>query len=329
MTASINYRNKVALCVPWMCLAFAVNANSADVKEPVVSQGGVTVTVGDVDGYMARLPADKWAGFVSNPQRIESMLKDLLRTKQLAQQAREMKLDSGAMAQSQIALAEDDVLGKLRFEAFVKSIKVPDLTQLAKEEYLSHKDQYMVPADVTVQHILIAASKERSEDDAKKLAEDVHAQAVADPAHFDDLVKKYSDDESKGTNDGVMKDAASSKYVKEFADAAAKLSAKDSISPVVKTRFGYHILKFVSGTPAKQQTFDEVKAQILDGLDKQYIADQKKDFLNQLAGQKMTPYPDAIASLHDRYFTGAGVPVENPPAAAGAKSLTPEPTVKQ
>ncbi|MGH8041693.1 MAG: peptidylprolyl isomerase [Rudaea sp.] len=300
----------------------AVAAATVDASRPVVSQGGATVTVGDVDAYMARLPAEKWAGFISSADRIESMLRDLLRTKQLALQAREMKLDQDPQVQGQLALAQDDALAKIRFDAFTKTIKVPDLGQLAKEEYLSHKDQYVVPADVTVQQVLIG-TKDRSDEDAKKLAESVRTQALADLAHFEELVQKYSDDPSKASNKGMMKDATSSKYVKEFGEAAGKLSAKNPISPIVKTRFGYHILKFIDATPAKQKSFDEVKAQILDSLDKQYIVDQRKDFLNQLSNQKMTPYPDAIASLHDRYFTGTGVPVDAPAKAPAPAAAVP------
>ncbi len=309
-----------AICVAISAAAFA----GAGADEKVVTQGDATVTLSDVDAYMARIPADKWPGFVSDAGRIESMLNDLLRTKQLAQQARAMKLDQSQQVKNQLALAQDDVLAKLRFDIFTKSIQVPDLSQLAKEEYLSHKDQYVIPKKVTVQHVLISTGK-HSDADAKDLAEQVRAQAVKDPAGFDALVDKYSDDASKASNHGKMEDATSSRYVKEFGEAAAKLTATDPISPVIKTKFGYHILKFVDATPAQQKTFDEVKAQILDGLDKQYIADQRKDFLNQLSNQKMTPYPDAIASLHDRYFTGSGVPVDAavrtpaPPPAAPEK----------
>lgn len=302
----------IVLCA--CCFAFlaaAAQAPAADVDRPVVSQGGVTVTTKDVDAYMQRLPADKWAGFVSNAERIESMLKDLLRTKQLAQEARDMKLDRTDSAKGQLALAQEDVLAKLRFKAFADSIKVPDLTLLAKEEYLSHKDQYAIPADVTVQHVLID-TKARNDADAQKLAETVHAQALANPEKFEDLVLKYSDDPSKASNKGVMTNATSKKYVKEFAEAAANLDAKNLISPVVKTRFGYHILKFISATPAKQKTFDEVKGDIVEHLRAQYIDNQKQEFLAKLASQDMKPYPDVIASLHDRYFTGTGSPVEKP-----------------
>lgn len=277
----------------------------------VVSQGGVTVTIADVDAYMQRIPPEKWAGFVSSAERIETMLKDILRTKMLAAQAVEMNLDKSADAQAQFQRAREEVLAKIRMKEFNSSIKVPDLSQLAKERYLANKDQYVVAASVTAQHILISA-KDRTDEAAKALAEEVRAKALAHPDQFDALVKQYSDDPSKDTNNGVMRDASSEKFVSEFAKAAGNLTDTNPISPVVKTKFGYHILKLVSATPARQKSFDEVRQGIVEALKNQYIADQKRNFLTDLAAQKMTPDPAAIASLHDRYFTGAGVPIQAP-----------------
>lgn len=267
------------------------------------------MTLGDVDAYMARIPREKWAGFVSSGDRIETMLRDILRTKQLAAQARELKLDQDPTVKAQIAYAEDDVLAKNRFQAYTDSIKAPDLSQLAKEEYLANKDQYLIPANVKVQQILISTDG-RTDEDARKLADTVRAEAIANPAKFEDLVMKYSDDPQKDLKKGIVKDATSSKLVPPFAKAAGELLVPGSISPIVKTSYGYHILKLVERTPARQRTFDEVKAEIVERLSKQYIAQQRTDFLNKLSSQDMKPYPDVIASLHDRYFKVADAPVD-------------------
>jgi peptidyl-prolyl cis-trans isomerase C len=100
--------------------------------------------------------------------------------------------------------------------------------------------------------------------------------------------------------------------VPAFAKAAKQLSAEHPISPLVKTKFGFHVLQFVSSKPAKQRSFDDVKEQIIDDLRTHYVGEQKQIFLSNLASQKMTPYPKAIASLRDRYFTGTGVPINKP-----------------
>lgn len=295
-------------------VALAAPAKDSDRSTAVVDQGGATVTLGDVDAYMARIPREKWAGFVSSGDRIETMLRDILRTKQLAAQARELKLDQDPTVKAQIAYAEDDVLAKSRFQAYTDSIKVPDLSQLAKEEYLAHKDQYLIPANVKVQQILISTDG-RTDEDARKLANTVRAEAIANPAKFEDFVMKYSDDPQKDLKKGIVKDATSSKLVPPFAKAAGELLVPGSISPIVKTSYGYHILKLIENIPARQRTFDEVKAEILERLDKQYIARQRTDFLNKLSSQDMKPYPDVIASLHDRYANVTGAPVDTTEAA--------------
>ncbi len=52
-------------------------------KTVVASQGGVDVTLADVDAFMARIPERDRAGFLNSPKRIESMLGNLLVQKQL------------------------------------------------------------------------------------------------------------------------------------------------------------------------------------------------------------------------------------------------------
>lgn len=314
MRESIRRRVLLAAACLIPFIVWAAPAADSDRSTAVVSQGGATVTLGDVDAYMARIPRDKWAGFVSSGDRIETMLRDILRTKQLAVQARELKLDQDPLVKAQIAYAEDDVLAKSRFQAYTDSIKAPDLSQLAKEEYLANKDQYLVPANVKVQQILISTDG-RTDEDARKLADTVRGEAIANPTKFEDLVMKYSDDPQKDLKKGIVKDATSSKLVPPFAKAAGELLVPGSISPIVKTSYGYHILKLIESVPARQRTFDEVKAEILERLNKQYIAQQRTDFLNKLSSQEMKPFPDAIASLHDRYSRIAGAPADNAEAA--------------
>ena len=53
--------------------------------------------------------------------------------------------------------------------------------------------------------------------------------------------------------------------VPEF-DKAAFALKKGELSPVVKTQFGYHIIKLADKTPASYQSFDKVKSNIRNYL---------------------------------------------------------------
>ncbi len=223
----------------------AILAHAAELSTEIVSQDGVTVTVGDIDAFMQRIPEDRRIGFLDSSKRIDQMVIGILRDKQLAKQARELKLDQDAQTKAELAYAQDQVLAVKRMQTFVDSLKIPSMEQAAKEEYQAHKADYAVPESVVVQHVLISP------------------------------------------NQGNISDASSNKMAKEFAAAAQMLNKPNDISPVVKTQFGYHVLKLISRTPAHQQEFASVKGKIVGALKDRYINEQRLAFLTQF--DKGTP----------------------------------------
>ncbi len=128
------------------------------------------------------------------------------------------------------------------------------------------KDEVKDKKQVVAEHILIAykgadsaaAGVVRSDADAKKLADEVLAKVKADGS-FEDLAKQYSDDASNKDDGGKLKDpiAANGKYVFDFEDAGLKqLNKAGDITSVVKTKFGYHIIKAVAvNTDVKEKQY--------------------------------------------------------------------------
>jgi len=172
----------------------------------VITRGGVSVTLQDVDTYVTRVPKEQRERFIDSPSRIRDMLNNLLLTKQLAAQAREKHLDQRPDVASQLRAEQDDVMARARMNDYMSSLQTPDLGELAREQYLAHKELYRTPARVDVSHLLVSVEK-RSDDEARALAEKARAEALADPKAFEALVEKYSDDTSKASNHGQIKDA--------------------------------------------------------------------------------------------------------------------------
>lgn len=292
-----------------------VSAHAGDTDTQIVSQGGSSVTLADVAAYMQHMPENRWAGFLDSPKRIDQMVIGILRNKQLAQQATEMKLDQDPEVKAEIAFATMEVLSRRRMAAFEKALVIPSMDTAAKEQYLVHQKDYAVPASVEVQHVLVAEHG-RSDAEAKALADKVRSEAAANPASFDELVKKYSDDPSKDTNLGHIPDATSDKLAPEFAAAAGKLAKKDQVSAVVKTQFGYHVLKLVRIEPARQLEFAQVKDRIVAKLREAYIAEQRQAFMRKLDEGQPTVNPDVVKVLRDRFIPAGTV---TPSEAAKAK----------
>jgi len=305
-------------------IAFAANAADQQQLAPdtwVVSQGTARLTLGDVDGFAQKIPEKDRANFMYSAKRIETMLQNLLLNQQLANEARELKLDQDPAVQAQIRVAIDDILAGQRLSRLTREIKVPSLEQSATEEYQANKATYRTPLSVDVEHILVG-TKSRGDAEAQKIIAEVEREAKANPDQFQALVEKYSDDGSKVNNKGLMTDASSSRYDPAFAKAAGELKTVGEISPVVKSSFGYHVLKLVKRTESKQLSYDEVHQQILDKLTANYIAKQRQDHLDDLRNRKMDADPDAVASLRARYLPEGVVLPESDPIKP---HLAPEP----
>ena len=298
-----------ALCV-FASLAMTAHAQQALPDDVIAQQGGAMVTMQDIDAYAQRIPENDRPGFFDSPKRIESVIMSLLLQKQLAGEARAAKLDQDPGVQAQIRLATDDTLARAANEQYRKGLKFPDFAQLANEYYLSHKAEFAVRGAVDVKHVLVS-SKERDDAAAKARINEVEAAARAHPEQFDALVEKYSDDPSKADNHGLIADAASGKTVGQFSDAAKALKKPGEISPVVKTEFGYHVLKLIERKPDTQRTFAEVKDGLMEKLRNDFIEREGKDHTNKLRGNKLDANPDLVASIRTRFLpAGAKLPSE-------------------
>src|SRR5262249_35036960 len=149
-------------------------ASAQQADDVVVSRGGVSITLRDIDAWVQRVPKEQREKFIDSPARIRDMLNNLLLAKQLAAQAREGHLDQQPDTAAQLRAVEDEVLARARIAQYNANIKPPDLGELAAEQYTTHKDQYKIAASSDVRHILIGTDK-RSDDEAKALADKVRA----------------------------------------------------------------------------------------------------------------------------------------------------------
>lgn len=275
----------------------------------VVSQGTARVTLGDVDAYVHRIPETDRSGFMNKPERIETMLRNMLLDKQLANEARKLEIDKDPVVQQQVALAVDNALSRARVERLRESLKAPDFTEQAREEYQANKQKYATPKRYDVKHILFDI-KSRTPEQAEVLAKETAEKLKRDPSQFDGFVESLSDDQSKKDNHGLIENAASENFVKPFAEAAAKLQNVGEISPPVKTAYGYHLLKLIKTEPEQLQPFDRVSESIVSRLSAEWMEAQIRGHLDNLRNQTMDPKPEVLATLRERYSdpAAAGIP---------------------
>jgi len=134
--------------------------------------------------------------------------------------------------------------------------------------YNDRQDQFRVPEQVSVRHILIktpAAGPDGKLDPkgveaARARAQDVLKQLKAG-AKFEDLAKKFSEDPGSKDNGGLYEKVERGRMVPEFDKAAFSLP-KGQLSDLVQTAFGFHILRVEDHQVARLRSLDEVKPEI-------------------------------------------------------------------
>lgn len=102
------------------------------------------------------------------------------------------------------------------------------------------------PATVEVGQIVVdPPTNPELEQYARQQLEDIRKQIVTDGKSFETMAGLYSQDpgsrDNGGRIDGVTRDGG---FVQEFISAAFRLQ-NGEVSPIVKTRFGYHIIQMV------------------------------------------------------------------------------------
>lgn len=154
-----------------------------------------------------------------------------------------------------------------------------------KKQYTDNARQYGKPEEREAAHILIAVKPDASAEEkanAKKKAEEIAAQAKKNPAQFGELAKKLSQDPGSAAQGGDLGFfARDGSMVKPFEDAVFSMKEGEIAGPV-QTDFGWHVIKLVAVNPAKQQSFDEVKAQIEQDLKRQKASRKFAEAAEQL-----------------------------------------------
>jgi peptidyl-prolyl cis-trans isomerase D len=158
--------------------------------------------------------------------------------------------------------------------------------QQIERYYNDNIQQYSTPEQVRASHILL---KTEGKDDAavKKQAEDLLAQ-IKKGASFEELAKKHSQDEGSAVKGGDLDFFNKGQMVPEFDKVAFELQP-GQMSDVVKSQYGYHIIKVTDKRAPTQKTLAEVRSQIEDTLKYEQAQTAAQKLADQVAAELKKP----------------------------------------
>src|SRR5579863_1910519 len=178
--------------------------------------------------------------------------------------------------------------------------------------YNAHIDQYKVENRVHVEHILFKTIGKTDAEIAeiRQKAEDVLKQAKKG-ANFEDLAKKYSEDDATKPKGGDLDWIVEGQTVPEFQQAAFSLP-KGSISDLVKTQYGFHIIKVIDHETARTKSLDEVRAMIQPIVLDDKVNAAADNMANQIASAVRQSNRQPLEDLARKFNLDLG---DTPPAS--------------
>jgi parvulin-like peptidyl-prolyl isomerase len=167
-------------------------------------------------------------------------------------------------------IKRDMILRKYLNDDFYSNIEIDE--NKIKEFYTEHEDHFVSSEKVNASHILFNETDKEKAEEIRKL--------LVDGKDFAETAKEYSQcpSKSKGGELGLF---GKGQMVPEFENAAFNLNIGE-ISELVKTQFGYHIIKVNSKQDQQKLTYDMAKESIRKQLIQDIVNKNLMDKINNL-----------------------------------------------
>ncbi len=232
--------------------------------------GNRVITLEDYKGRVSKLPP-YYQDIVKRDKR--KFLEDIIVQEIFYEEAIRRGLDKDKEIREVIKAAKKKIyMAKLIKNEVEDRISVTE--DMIRQYYEEHKEGYKTPHRWRASHILVS-----TEEEAKSALEE-----LSRGASFEELARKVSKDNAarRGGDIGYF---TRRQLLPEFEEACLKLKVGE-LSPVVKTQFGYHIIKMTDEQPPKIESFENMRSLIQNELRKE----QRKELFNNLVMQLKASY---------------------------------------
>ena len=190
----------------------------------------------------------------TNPAIRQQFLDHIIESTLLASEAKSAKIEDSEEYKNLVETARRDILAKLYLEKFIT-----DQTTDAKlKEYFQKNKAKFTEKEVKAAHLLFPEKE-------KAVAEKTLKEVIA-KNNFDELLKKATEKEPNGSKGGELNWFKQGRMVPEFEKAAFSTEKGKVYAQLIKTQFGYHILKVADVRGGDSIKFEDKKEEVAQDI---------------------------------------------------------------
>jgi peptidyl-prolyl cis-trans isomerase C len=243
---------KIMRVVTHLLLGFALTG-AAYAQTGVAKVNGVVIPQTRIDLFVKELTAQ---GRPDSPELRNAVKQELINRELMAQEAVRRALEKTPEAVARLDLARLNVLVQLYLQEVARTASVTE--EAMKKEYDRIKSE-VGGKEYKARHILV-----EKEDEAKHVITQIKK-----GANFEKLAIEKSKDQGSKERGGELDWSPSTQYVKPFGEALSRLKKGQLTEAPIQTNFGWHVIRLDDVRDTKFPTFEEVKPNLQQQLQRQ------------------------------------------------------------
>jgi len=246
--------------VIFMLISFVLFAcGKTDNSKVLATIDDEKITINEFNKELDKIPINMKM-MVATQSGKKNYLEKIIMKKLLLREARKENIEKDSEFQERLK----EVKEQLIIESLLKK-KINVDAQISEEDlkqyYEKNKETFKRDREINTRHILL-----NTENEARQIKD-----KILKGEDFAELARRYSIDPSAKATGGEIGFHPKGTLLPEYEEAAFKLKKVGQVSDIVKTKFGYHIIKLEGIRPPSYVPYEEVKDFI-----KQKIAQEKQ-----------------------------------------------------
>lgn len=165
-----------------------------------------------------------------------------------------------------------DKVSKASAEEIKQFLTNAENMKSVEDSFNANKKSFEKEEQVHARHILVTIDPSKSGSESEALLKIKKAQDLLKTKSFEVVAKEYSDDPGSKAKGGDLGFFSHGRMVKEFEDAAFSQPV-GKVGEIVKTKYGYHIIKVEARNAKVEANLDIAKNEIAQNM----LARQKRD----------------------------------------------------